>query len=183
MVRIVVLFILGCNLGTIWASTKYAHVIESMGPCTGPDYADVEVPLTNVKLTKLNRTAKTISFDFDFPVPIDDNIYVSIKIEKLNGASKEVTFIPQINNPCPFFLKMYPKYYILIMSNIGVKQPDKCPIPAGHYSLKNFVFNIADSGYNNFPMKGKFRIRTIFGERKTKKIITCVETLSDHYAE
>ncbi|CAH1102325.1 unnamed protein product [Psylliodes chrysocephalus] len=152
-----------------------------MGQCTSPEYANVESPLRNVKLLKFNHTAKSISFDFTLHKPLDDNICVSLKIQRMsNGVSREIPFVPRIPDPCNVLLKHYRSVWVQLMSNIGVKRPDKCPIPAGNYSVKNFVFNSVEDGAFSIPMTGKIIIRTLLSEISTKKNIICVESVTTH---
>ncbi|XP_072383857.1 uncharacterized protein [Diabrotica undecimpunctata] len=170
-------------LDIIQGMGTYKYIMQSMAGCTGPEYSASESPLRNVVFKKINRTAKTLSFDITWKRPIDDTLGATLKAEKLSnggGGHMAVPFIPLMVDPCNIFLKNFRKHWIDFTSNMGVAEPEKCPIPPGNYSLKNLVFNNEYSQQNAFPIVGRFLYRTTIIELNTKRIITCVETITEH---
>ncbi|XP_028134775.1 uncharacterized protein LOC114329764 [Diabrotica virgifera virgifera] len=161
----------------------YKYIMQSMAGCSGPEYADSESPLKNVVFKKINRTTQTISFDLEWKRPIDNTLGATLKAEKLSnggGGHMAVPFIPLMVDPCNILLKNFRNHWVDFTTNMGVPEPEKCPIPPGNYSLKNLVFNTEYSQQNSFPIVGRFLYRTTIIDLKTKKIITCVETITEH---
>ncbi|XP_050502993.1 uncharacterized protein LOC126882225 [Diabrotica virgifera virgifera] len=162
---------------------KYKYIMQNMGSCNGPEYADVESPLRNLVFKKVNRTAKTLSFDVIWKRPLDDKLGATIKAEKLTnggGGHMAIPFIPLLVDPCTTFLKNFRHHWIDFATNMGVLEPDKCPIPAGNYSLKNYVFNSEYTQPNSMPIEGTMLYRTIFQDIKTKGIFFCIEAVIYH---
>ncbi|CAH1160024.1 unnamed protein product [Phaedon cochleariae] len=149
--------------------------MERVGACKEP-YKAVETPLVNLKITHFNRTMKLLSYDVTFKRPIDENLECIIHVEKLTDLGwRKLLFLPKIRNICEFGMNYYRQQYIPLVTALGVVNPDKCPIPAGSYSLKNFPLDTSVT--QNIPplMRGRTVTTMILQEPKKKILVHCLE--------
>ncbi|XP_018562746.1 uncharacterized protein LOC108904606 [Anoplophora glabripennis] len=154
------------------ASPKYLLDIERFEPCT--EFNDTESPLENVKFLKINRTARAFFYDTTLKRPLDENIGLKAELEKWGSRGWiQVPFMALQPDACNLFRKLLGKMWVDLGAAMGAKEPGKCPLPAGRYSMKNFMYDTSDLGYFA-PFKGKFRYKAILTDMKTGKAVQCI---------
>nr|XP_023019849.1 uncharacterized protein LOC111508540 isoform X1 [Leptinotarsa decemlineata] len=159
--------------------SKHVYEMENVMACSSDSYAP-ECPCKNLKFTKINKTTKSLSFDLELKRPFDKTVGGILELEKWTPEGwRKLPFIPMIPDACRLFLRYYKDIWSNFMRALGVKHPDRCPIPAGNYSMKQHVFSYGGAITNSFPFKGRCRLRSLMVDLKTKSVITCLEMMGN----
>ncbi|CAG9820030.1 unnamed protein product [Phaedon cochleariae] len=149
--------------------------MERVGVCED-SYRDVESPLMNLKVTHFNRTMKLLSYDVTFRRPIDENIEFDMQVKKLTSLGwRKLLFLPKIRDICRFGMNHFRQLYIPYVTALGLENPEKCPIPAGSYSMKEFPLDTSVT-YNLPPvMRGRTVATLVLQDPKEKISVQCME--------
>ncbi|XP_068902024.1 uncharacterized protein [Tenebrio molitor] len=141
---------------------SYTIDVERVLAC--PDNEQLDFPLRNLKLVKVNRTHKALSYEITYTYPLDEKVSGGLSVDRwANGDWISITFMPMQENICEYFLKYFKETWVQVMSRMGVKEPDRCPVPKGHYAIRNQVVDFSEI---SIPFwRGRFRF-TMFAQRK-----------------
>ena len=152
---------------------KYAVNIESGTLC--PDNDKLEVPMRMFRVDRLNRTHRVFNVDFTFTQPLDESAEGTLLMDKWsNGKWINMPFFPFHRDPCNVAMTMSPpgviSMWVEMERSLGIRNPGKCPVAAGHYTMKNYVIDMT----YDFPFfSGRFRATPMFRRIATKKKIFC----------
>ncbi|RZC36203.1 uncharacterized protein BDFB_006741 [Asbolus verrucosus] len=149
---------------------KYSVDVTSVEAC--PDNDKLVNPITNLKITRYNRTYKTFSYDFTYDRPIDEKIGGSVSVSKwADGRWVDIPFLGFQRDVCKYNHRFFKEHWVTYHKCAGVPHPDRCPIPPGNYSLRNYM---VDTSLITFPFfSGRFRVKPIMQDINTKEIIQC----------
>ncbi|CAH1380063.1 unnamed protein product, partial [Tenebrio molitor] len=149
---------------------KYVVEVEKVEPC--PNNAQIGYPIRNLKLLRYNRTHKTLSYDFTYAEDLDENVGGSVVVERWGGGGWiTIPFMGFQPNMCHRALQYFKSLWVNFHKIVGVRHPDRCPVPAGNYTVKNYV---VDATEISVPFwSGRFRFTTTFQLVDTKRVIYC----------
>lgn len=142
-----------------------------------PDNNQLEVPMRLYRIDRYNRTHRALSMECTIVQPLDETTENTYFVERLiNGAWKPLPTVPFQKDPCYLGLKYAKEMVVEMGKALGLAHPDKCPIPAGNYSLHRWPFKInSDSSLPFWP--GKFRYQMVWRRIATKQKILCWITI------
>ncbi|KAJ8916670.1 hypothetical protein NQ315_000315 [Exocentrus adspersus] len=151
---------------------KYIIDIERFEQCS--EYPDIESPMLNQKFSKINRTTRVFSYETDLKRPMDENIGIQADLERWssNGWTK-LPFIPLQPDACNLFSKLLGELWVDLKRHMGVKEPEKCPIPVGHYGMKDYMYDTSKLG-GFAPFKGRFRYKIMLTDIRSKEVVQCI---------
>jgi hypothetical protein len=108
---------------------KFTVDVENVQVC--PDNDKLPIPIRHLKFSHYNRTHKTLSYDFGYDRPIDENIGGSVEAARWgDGGWIEMPFLSMQQNVCKTFGRYFTESWVTFHLNAGVAHPDRCPIPA-----------------------------------------------------
>ncbi|KAJ3619969.1 hypothetical protein MTP99_003966 [Tenebrio molitor] len=170
MIKLLILVTVLSRGWSAFMRNKFTVDVENVQVC--PDNDKLPIPIRNMKFSHYNRTHKTLSYDFGYDRPLDENIGGSLEVARWgDGGWIETPFIPMQQNVCKTFGRLFKDSWVSLYKNAGVPHPDRCPIPAGNYSLKNYLITISEL---NVPFwSGRVRVSTSFKDVRTKQVIQC----------
>ncbi|XP_072383851.1 uncharacterized protein [Diabrotica undecimpunctata] len=157
-------------------SAKILYEMQTLEICKDPEYAHIDNMVKKLKISRYNRTVKMLEFEISSDEPIDENIEGTIIAAKwTNGKWLSIPFIPYVPDICNVVYQNYPEQVSFFMTAFGVEHPDRCPFPAGNYSIHNFPMVTKYEVATLIPINGRFMFKSILREIATKKIVYCIE--------
>ncbi|CAH2005736.1 unnamed protein product [Acanthoscelides obtectus] len=107
--------------------------------------------------------------------PIDQSVGLKIEAEKWGSSGwTKVPYLPIIPDACNTMKRFYSQYMIDFWRTVGVKNPDKCPIPPGDYILKNYTFaSNPQTEQTAVPVHGRVRLTVSLVDMTTKIPFLC----------
>ncbi|XP_072383847.1 uncharacterized protein [Diabrotica undecimpunctata] len=153
--------------------------IQSLEICPEPEYAHIDNAVKKLKLLRYNRTSKMLDIQLAPKQPIDETTEGTVLAAKWNnGKWLYIPFIPYLSDICSLLYKHYPEQMSYMMINFGVKNPDRCPFPAGNYAIHNYLMNTKYEVNSVLPITGRFLFKVIVRKIATKEIFFCLEGTS-----
>uniref|UniRef100_A0A6P7FII6 Uncharacterized protein LOC114329766 isoform X1 n=1 Tax=Diabrotica virgifera virgifera TaxID=50390 RepID=A0A6P7FII6_DIAVI len=157
-------------------SAKILYELQSLDICKDPEYAHIDNFVKKLRLSRYNRTVKMLEFQINSKVPLDKNIEGTVSTAKwTNGKWLSIPFIPYVPDICSIALKYYPDQISYMFAGFGIEHPDRCPFPAGNYTLDNYPMVTKYEVNSLVPMNGRFMFKAIFRKVATKEVIGCIE--------
>ncbi|XP_045469118.1 uncharacterized protein LOC123676892 [Harmonia axyridis] len=156
----------------VLAVQKTSLQLESFSVC--PENENTRYPIRDLTFNRVNATHSALSLKVSFLDDIGDNIWSQIILERwTSGGWASVPFVTQ-KNPCKMCLQYFPEIWIGYFRAMGVKEPEKCPIPKGDYVLENYL--IPMQGVKIPFWKGRFRVKVLWtGSKDSNDIYYCLE--------
>ncbi|XP_045467078.1 uncharacterized protein LOC123675672 [Harmonia axyridis] len=154
---------------------KYKLSVQNIVTC--PDNEEMESPIRNLKYVKVNATHGLLSYEISFKRPLDENIWVHMKLEKWTEQGwVQLPLLPPQKDVCRSSLNspMMRDMWINWSRLTNVAEPEKCPIPPGNYSMHEGLIDM--SLIRKVPFwAGKYRvfITEFIGQSKEK--MYCLE--------
>ncbi|XP_008196945.2 uncharacterized protein LOC103314014 [Tribolium castaneum] len=167
------LFLLHGVLSVDFMVTNYTVDMEAGYLC--PENDQLEIPMKLFRVDRINRTHRAMTMEFSYAHPLDDTAEGVHVVERwIAGGWKRFPMWSWQKDPCNFQLQHEKNGHIRFGKAMGLKHPERCPIPAGNYSVVRFPFQLKYD-YPFWPG----RIRTIAMSRRiaTKQLIFCVMTI------
>ncbi|XP_044253603.1 uncharacterized protein LOC123004413 [Tribolium madens] len=172
-----ILFVLFLTQTTINGNFLTSNVKADLeGGYLCPDNNQLEVPMRLFRIDRFNRTHRAISIDFTFAHPLDETAEGAIFVEKYTeGDWKMLPSLSWQKDPCNNIGMRYGRENMIRTGKaLGWKNPDKCPIPAGNYSMIRHPFIT----YHDTPFwPGRFRVQMVLRRIATKRKIFCTMTI------
>ncbi|XP_065156475.1 uncharacterized protein [Atheta coriaria] len=136
-------------------------------------------PLTDYPL-KIKATFKTVrnaqyldyNGTYTIPYVYNASMHVHIAISP-NGKNFIHMMTLRGDDVCAFQRKYLGEFYFLILERSGLTR-DTCPIPAGIYSSRNMKIDFSNIPVDALPA-GVVRLRQMVIQKKTKKLLSCVD--------
>ncbi|EFA05480.2 uncharacterized protein LOC103313419 [Tribolium castaneum] len=155
------------------AFMKNRYVVEVENVLACPNNKQIGSPIRNIKFLRYNRTHKSLTYDFTYSRLLDEKIGGSVTVERWgDGGWIGIPFMGFQPNICSYVLRFFGSVWVQFHRSIGIKHPDKCPIPAGNYSVKDFVI---DASEISVPFwSGRFKFTTTFQDVDTRRTIYCL---------
>ncbi|KAJ3650403.1 hypothetical protein Zmor_016506 [Zophobas morio] len=149
---------------------KYTIEVDNVEVC--PNNDQLKNPIRNLKYVRYNRTQRALNFDFTYDRPIDEKVGGCVTIDRWgDGGWKQVPFLGFQPDMCKSMLTYFKTAWVSFHTKAGVGHADRCPVPAGNYSLRDYV--IDTSGINIPFWNGRFRFSLQYVDSKTKDVILC----------
>ncbi|KAL3271255.1 hypothetical protein HHI36_021746 [Cryptolaemus montrouzieri] len=142
-----------------------------------PENDKLESPLSNLKYNKINASIGELSYDICYKRPLDENVGILLKLEKWTEKGwSEFPLLPFQKDVCRYSLKspLMREMWIYWGTKMKVPQPDKCPIPAGCYSMENVIIDMKLMQKVPF-WSGLYRFSIIEKIVKTQEWIYCLQ--------
>ncbi|CAH1380061.1 unnamed protein product, partial [Tenebrio molitor] len=149
---------------------KHTYVINVERVLACPDNEQLDFPLRNLKLVKVNRTHTSLSYEITYTYPLDEKVSGGLSVDRWgDGGWISIPFMPMRENICEYFLTYFKEIWVQVMRSMEVKDPESCPIPKGHYVIKNQALDFSQI---SIPFwSGRVRL-TLFAQRKNSKTRT-----------
>lgn len=128
------------------------------------------------RFDRINHTHRALSTEFTIAHPIDETTEGTSLAEKfIDGGWKTIPSLPFFKDPCKNLAMRYAKETVIeIGKAIGLTHPERCPFPAGNYSLHRWPFQIlSDAAF----WTGRFRFQTVLRKTATKTKMFCAFTV------
>lgn len=144
-----------------------------------PDNNQLEIPMRKYQIDRLNRTHRAVTADFSLARPIDKNTEGIVFLDRLsNGKWVNMPIFPYQKDPCRKVMESGFDVLVKMLTEfgkaVGWKNIEKCDIPPGNYSVKDFAIDINSKA----PFwAGRFRTTMIIRATDTKKKMICVGSL------
>ena len=149
--------------------------LESGSLC--PDNNELEIPMRNYRIDRINRTHRALSLDFSFAHPVNNNAEIGLIVEKWSeGVWRAIHVFPTKFPFCKIadsHVKTFQDIFVNLKKGMGLKNSERCDIPAGNYSVRTH-YEIREE----IPFwDGRFRSTFVLKRIATGKKIFCVKSL------
>ncbi|CAH1997478.1 unnamed protein product [Acanthoscelides obtectus] len=128
-----------------------------------------------LKYELVNRSTRALSIKMVLTSPLDSNVAMKIEVEKWGSSGwTKIPYLPVLPNACDTMRRFFSFYTTKIWREMGVKDPDRCPIPPGEYSVKNFIIMAPEADPLAVPVRGRVRVTISLVDMTTKNNILCI---------
>ncbi|XP_054283465.1 uncharacterized protein LOC129000528 [Macrosteles quadrilineatus] len=127
-------------------------VVDLFGPKMGPYYLEIErfadckdqgsrKIVVGTKITKAGRGKYLFKENFTFLVPVDNDFKEHVELQKWGNGGWRPKYMEMKFKNCDEIFNVLKDMYKNLMKSAGVNL-EKCPIPAGNYTAKDFIIEL-----------------------------------------